>query len=100
MTEDLARRLGETGIQEISVSLDGLPQQPNPKEDWTKAISDDGLSWENHVSDLQGWNSAVVRQFGFTGIPFTVLVDRDGNIIATELRGPQLEAKLKEVLGS
>ena len=88
------------GFDVFSVSLDGLPQQPNPKEDWTKAIEDDGLVWENHVSELQGWNSSVVRQFGFMGIPYTVLVDREGNIIATELRGPQLEAKLKEVLGS
>ncbi len=88
------------GFDVFSVSLDGLPQQPNPKEDWTKAIEDDGLVWENHVSDLQGWSSSVVRKFGFTGIPFTVLIDREGKIIATELRGPQLEAKLKEVLGS
>ncbi|MGB0176745.1 MAG: TlpA family protein disulfide reductase, partial [Owenweeksia sp.] len=88
------------GFEVFSVSLDGLPQQPNPKEDWTKAIEDDGLLWKNHVSDLQGWNSSVVRQFGFMSIPYTILVDREGNIIATELRGPQLEAKLKEVLGA
>ena len=87
------------GFEVFSVSLDGLPQQPNPKQDWTAAIEQDGLIWKNHVSDLQGWTSSVVRQFGFQGIPYTILVDRDGNIIATELRGPALEAKLKEVLG-
>ncbi|MDZ7845782.1 MAG: hypothetical protein U5L96_02820 [Owenweeksia sp.] len=57
------------------------------------------LTWDTHVSDLQGWNSSVVSKFGFQGIPYTVLVGRDGNIIATNLRGPQLEAKLKEVFG-
>ncbi len=88
------------GFDVFSVSLDGLPQQPNPKQDWEEAINQDGLIWANHVSDLQGWNSGVVPKFGFNGIPYTVLVDREGNIIATELRGPTLEAKLKEILGS
>jgi thiol-disulfide isomerase/thioredoxin len=88
------------GFDVYSVSLDGLPQQPNPRNDWMGAIEQDGLSWPNHVSDLKGWSSSVIPQFGFQGIPYTVLVDRDGNIIATELRGPALEAKLKEVLGS
>ncbi len=82
-----------------SVSLDGLPQQLTPKDDWQRAINDDGLVWPNHGSELKGWNSSVVRQFGFSGIPYTILVDRDGNIIAVNLVGLQLEAKLKEVLG-
>lgn len=86
------------GFEVFSVSLDGLPNQPNPKEAWTQAIEQDGLAWPNHVSDLQGWNSSVVANYGFQGIPYTVLVGRDGNILATNLRGPQLEAKLKEVL--
>ncbi len=87
------------GFDVYSVSLDGLPQQTTPKEDWEKAIAQDGLLWPNHVSELKGWNSSVVQRFGFTGIPFTVLIDRDGKVIAVNLRGAQLEAKLKEVLG-
>lgn len=90
----------DKGFDVYSVSLDGLPQQQNPKEEWTTAIAQDGLVWENHVSDLQGWDSEVVMDFGFNGIPFTVLVDREGKIIATELRGPELEAKVKEAVGS
>ncbi len=86
------------GFEVFSVSLDGLPQQPNARDSWLKAIEQDNLKWSNHVSDLRGWNSSVVSQYGFNGIPFTVLVDRDGKIIEKNLRGPALEAKLKEVL--
>lgn len=88
------------GFEVFSVSLDGLPQQPDPKSDWTGAIAADGLVWENHVSDLLGWSSTVAKRFGLKGIPYTILIDRAGNIIQTNLRGPALEAKLKEVLGS
>lgn len=88
----------DNGFEVYSVSLDGLPNQQDPKGAWTKAIAMDKLMWNNHVSDLKGWNTSVINDFGFQGIPFTVLVDREGKIIATELRGPDLEAKLKEVL--
>ena len=86
------------GFDIYSVSLDGLPQQPDAKTAWISGIQEDGLIWANHVSDLKGWESSVVREIGFTGIPYTVLIDRDGTIIETNLRGPDLEAKLNEVL--
>ncbi len=82
------------GFEIYSVSLD------DKKEPWLKAIEADGLKWPSHVSDLAKWNSSVVKQFGITGIPFTILIDKDGKIIATGLRGTQLEEKLKELLGS
>ncbi|AEV34456.1 Peroxiredoxin [Owenweeksia hongkongensis DSM 17368] len=88
----------DKGFEVYSVSLDGLPSQQDPKEAWAKAITVDQLAWNNHVSDLKGWQTSVIKDFGFQGIPYTVLVDREGKIIATELRGPALEAKLKEVL--
>lgn len=88
------------GFEVYSVSLDGLPNQQNPKELWTQAVVQDGLMWDNHVSDLKGWNSQAVTTFGFQGIPYTVLVDRDGTIIETNLRGAALEQKLEELLGS
>ncbi len=90
----------DQGFDVYSVSLDGLPQQQNPKAEWTAAIEQDGLVWDHHVSELQGWDSEVIMDFGFNGIPFTILIDREGKIVATELRGPQLEAKVKETLGS
>jgi len=77
----------------LGVSLD----RPGQKDKWLKAISDDQLVWTN-ISDLQFWNSAVVSLYGFDGIPFNVLVDPQGKVIAEGLRGSMLEEKLGEVL--
>jgi len=75
----------------LGVSLD------KTKEDWIKAIADDQLTWA-HVSDLKFWDSQVVPLYGIEGIPFNVLLDPEGKVIATELRGPALSQKLQEVL--
>lgn len=75
----------------LGVSLD------KDKDSWKKAIVQDHLTW-THISDLKYWNSHAVETFGFQGIPFNVLVDPSGKIIAQELRGRELENKLKEVL--
>jgi thiol-disulfide isomerase/thioredoxin len=79
------------GFEILSVSLD------KSKDKWVEAIKSDGLIW-NHVSDLGYWQSAVVPLYSITGIPFTVLVDRNGNIVAKGLRGPELESKVAELL--
>jgi thiol-disulfide isomerase/thioredoxin len=85
------------GFEVFSVSLDGMPQQKNPKEDWITAIEKDGLIWKNHVSDLKGWQSSVVPLYGIQGIPFTILIDKEGKIIAKNIRGAALEEKLEEL---
>lgn len=77
----------------LGVSLD----RPGQKDNWVKAINDDKLAWTN-VSDLQFWNSAVVSLYGINGIPFNVLVDPQGKVIAEALRGRSLVEKLGEVL--
>jgi peroxiredoxin len=77
----------------LGVSLD----RPGQKENWLKAINDDQLTW-THVSDLKFWDSMVVNMYGIDGIPFNVLVDPSGKIIAERLRGEDLEKKLSEVL--
>jgi peroxiredoxin len=77
----------------LGVSLD----RPGQKENWVKAINDDQLTW-THVSDLKFWDSMVVNMYGIDGIPFNVLVDPSGKIIAERLRGEDLEKKLSEVL--
>lgn len=64
---------------------------------WIAAIKQDGLTW-NHMSDLKYWQSAAVDAYHFDGIPFNVLIDPAGKIIASSLRGPALEQKLEEVL--
>jgi thiol-disulfide isomerase/thioredoxin len=81
------------GFTIYSVSLDKDP------EAWKRAIASDGLVWPNHVSDLLHWNSPMPSLYGFDGIPYTVLVDKEGQIIATGLRGASLEQKLIELLG-
>ncbi|SEA07557.1 Thiol-disulfide isomerase or thioredoxin [Arachidicoccus rhizosphaerae] len=75
----------------LGVSLD------KDKDAWTKAIMHDKLTW-NHMSDLKYWNSAAVSAYQFEGIPFNVLIDPTGKIIAQNLRGDDLENKLAEVL--
>jgi peroxiredoxin len=77
----------------LGVSLD------ESKSAWINAINKDNLTW-THVSDLKRWESVVVPVYGFaeTGIPFNVLVDPSGKIIAQSLRGDELENKLAEVL--
>jgi thiol-disulfide isomerase/thioredoxin len=79
------------GFTIYSVSLD------ENKEAWKAAITADGLSWPNHVSDLLRWNSPMPERYGFTGIPHTVLINPEGNVIGVGLRGPSLEQKLKEI---
>ena len=75
----------------LGVSLD------KDKEAWQQAIRDDKLDW-THVSDLKFWSSKAVETFKFEGIPYNVLIDPQGKIIAESLRGDELENKLKEVL--
>lgn len=75
----------------LGVSLD------KDKAAWLQAIKDDGLNWK-HISDLKYWNSAAVPLYGLDGIPYNVLIDPQGKVLATELRGPALAATLSAVL--
>ncbi|MEM1215522.1 MAG: TlpA disulfide reductase family protein [Bacteroidota bacterium] len=81
----------DQGFEILAVSLD------RTKDRWTQAIAKDGLEWL-HVSDLKGWKNEVAQLYSVTSIPHTILLDREGKIIARGLRGPQLEQKLAEVM--
>lgn len=83
------------GFEVLSVSLD------RDKSKWEEAIAADGLIWPNHVSDLQFWNSKAAADYGVHSIPFPVLVDREGKVIAygPNVRGPMLDAHLKQIFG-
>ena len=76
----------------FGVSLD------NKKDAWVKAIKANGMKWPQG-SDLKGWGSEPARLCNVSAIPFTVLIDPEGEVIAIDLRGEQLHAKVKEVLG-
>lgn len=84
----------DKGFEVFSVSLD------NDKNAWTGAIKSDGLVWKYHVSDLMQWQSPVVPLYEFQGIPFTVLIDREGRMIGKDLRGDELSDKLAEVFSA
>jgi peroxiredoxin len=75
----------------LGVSLD------KDKAAWKKAVKNDNLNWPQ-MSDLKHWESPAVPTYGFDGIPFNVLIDPNGKIIASALRGQDLINKLAEVL--
>jgi peroxiredoxin len=75
----------------LGVSLD------QDKAKWQEAIKKDQLSW-NHMSDLKAWDSKSVELYQFDGIPFNVLIDPKGVVIAQNLRGFDLEKKLSELI--
>ncbi|MEP7107690.1 MAG: TlpA disulfide reductase family protein [Ferruginibacter sp.] len=82
-------RFKDKNFTVLGVSLD------KDRASWLKAIGDDNLTWY-HISDLKYWNSAAVNLYGFDGIPYNVLVNPDGKIIGSNLRGGDLETKLLE----
>jgi thiol-disulfide isomerase/thioredoxin len=79
------------GFTIYSVSLD------NDKQAWVNGIKSDGLIWDSHVSDLQGWNAAPAQMYKVQAIPANFLVDADGVIIAKDLRSDAL-GKMMETL--
>jgi thiol-disulfide isomerase/thioredoxin len=83
----------DAGFTVMSVSLD------SNKDKWLAAIEADQLVWPNHVSDLGGWKSKVAVLYGVQSIPFTVLLDKEGRVIATNLRGAALEQTLQQIFG-
>jgi thiol-disulfide isomerase/thioredoxin len=82
----------DQGFEILSVSLD------NKKDRWLQAIEKDKMDW-HHVSDLKGWQNEVAQTYDVHSIPQTILLDPDGKILARNLRGRSLEAKLAELFG-
>lgn len=81
------------GFEVFSVSLDSKADR------WASAIEQDQLTWPNHVSDLKGWRNEAAQEYGINSIPHTMLIDRDGSILATHLRGGALESSLRGIFG-
>jgi thiol-disulfide isomerase/thioredoxin len=80
------------GFEIFSISLDSR------KNDWVKAINRDNLSWKHHICDYKGWYSPICDEFGIEQIPSNFLIDLNGKILATDLRGDALEVTLKALL--
>jgi thiol-disulfide isomerase/thioredoxin len=82
------------GFEIYSVSLD------KSKDAWVNAIAQDGLIWKYHVSDLGGWQSKPASIYGVRSIPYSILIDQNGVILAKNLRGTQLHKALDELVKS
>ena len=89
----------DKGLEIIGVSLDGAPNQKDPKKAWLDAIEKDGLVWPYHVSDLKYFQSAAAITYKINAIPFALLLDPEGRVIGKNLRGRALEAKLASIFG-
>ena len=87
----------EKGLEMISISLDGTPQQTSPKQDWVNAIKEDKLSW-TQVSDLKGLESEIRNKYPFRSIPFTVLIDTNGRVVSENISVEMLDIKIAELL--
>jgi len=83
----------DKGFEIFGVSYDNEKGKPK----WKKAIVNDGLVWKQ-VSDLKGWQNATSEQFYIKAIPSNLLLDKDGRIIAKNLFGKKLQAKLAEII--
>lgn len=81
----------DKGFTVFGVSLD------RDKDAWLKGIEEDGLTWA-HVSDLAYWNNAAAKLYAVSGIPHSVLVDKNGKIIAKNKREDELRVAVEEFL--
>jgi len=84
------KKYADKGFEIYQVSLD------KTKAAWQKGIEDDELNWV-HVSDLLYWNSIIVPIYNIQGIPMSYLIDKEGKILARNLRGEELGRKLDEL---
>lgn len=84
--------LHDQGLNIIGVSLD------KDGTKWKEAIVKDKLTW-THVSNLKFWDEPIAKKYNVQSIPATFILDAKGNIVAKDLRGDALKAKIKEILG-
>ena len=85
------KKVKAKGFTVFSVSLD------KEKSAWKNAIAKDSLAWPYQVSDLKYWSNAAAVAYGINYIPYNFLIDKDGTILAIELRGSALESKLEDL---
>ena len=78
------------GFDVVGVSFD------NKKDKWTAGVEKLGMKW-HQMSDLKGWQSAASAAYGIRSIPSNVLLDPQGKIVASDLRGEDLQNKLAEI---
>lgn len=87
----LYKELHSKGLNIIGVSLD------KEASAWKEAIAKDNLSW-TQVSNLKYWDEPIAKQYGVESIPATFILDSTGKVVAQDLRGAELRAKVLELL--
>lgn len=85
------KKYHDKGFEILSVSLD------DKKEAWLNAVHKDGLTW-THVSDLKGWKNEAATAFGVKSVPTSLLLDKNGVVVARNLRGEELHTTLEKLL--
>ncbi len=88
---NIYKKYKDKGFEIYGVSLD------QDKEHWVEAIKKDGITWIQ-VSDLKYWECEPAKLYAVTGIPFTVLLNKEGKIIAKGLRGAELESAIANAI--
>lgn len=88
---DIHNKFGKAGLCIIGVSLDEDEKQ------WKDAVNKMNMTWLQ-LSDLQGWNNSAAQMYGIQSIPFTIIVDNKGNILASGLRGEELKIFIEKSL--
>ncbi len=88
----LYKKYHSKGLEILGVSLD----EEKSADKWRQMIKDRGMNW-NHGSSLQGWDCPVAKMFNVTAIPRMYIIDKDGKIIAQDLRGEALANKMAEI---
>ena len=96
LKEVLAYSENSDNLVVLSYSID------SKEKDWLACIKNSNLIHKNwvHISTLKGWNSEALKLFGVKGVPFTALIDPDGNVVEFKLRGEEMVKKLKNIIDS
>lgn len=97
---EMYEKYGDRNFEVFSVNLDGGDGQSEMllRTAWRAAIEEDGMTWPNHVSDMNGWDSQIVLDYGVENIPRTILIDPRGVILGIDLHGEGLDRKLAQIL--
>lgn len=88
---ELYKQYKNKGFEIIGISLD------SKADAWEKGVKDLNITWPQ-LSDLKGWQNAGAALYGVNSIPHTLLVDKDGTIIAKNIHGEEIDAQLQEAL--
>lgn len=83
---------GKDAFNMISVSID------DKEKDWKQALKEENMKW-TQLCDLKGWKGEVINKYKIQGVPFCLILDKEGRIIDHGVRGSELDVVLIKYLG-